>query len=614
MARCNLHPGHPQRIAPHETSRAASMTGRQQGGLASLLALLILVTLAAGWLATALATRARLEGRRDAVTQEALAEAREALLGYAVRYPDVPGVAATGGPGRLPCPDLRNDPGEPAGSADAPCALRTGTALGRLPWHTLGLPDLRDGSGAPLFYAVSDAFRSHLSSPVNNETAATLALDHCAAESAVVAVVFAPGEALPGQQRGPLATPADYLEGVNAATGTRCFSSLRDARHNDVVLPLTRADLMRLSERRVRGEVAASLRRYRRAHGPYPWLASAESAEYIGRVGVSLGRLGLRVPDVANADPLQIRAATGAFEAAFRVSWSVPAGGVLEQSGSRPPPVACVRNSACDGGAGAAIGPHLATWREGRCKSQRPRVLACEVVVESDTGSSRLRRHYGVVVDNWSHTFSSPGRALPRQQHFAAAARRLAMTPRAERLQIRVRDFEVDADNRETLLGETRLSLAPGEWVDQFTLQDVPFDLEVGGEEISSTAATERVGSPGALPYWFATNRWHPQFRLGYAKANAPGEAKPPCTQHVEGCLTVIRLREATQTRLQAEAVILAGGAPLKLHGQRRPSERTEDYFEGAHAFPETSAPPIFEARLDTPDFNDRLQIIAPYE
>lgn len=591
------------------------MTRRREVGMASLLVLLLLVTVAAAWLTRALGTRAHTQDRRNAVTQAALAEAREALLGYAVRYPDVPGVAVTGGPGRLPCPDLRNDTGEPAGAADAPCASRTGSALGRLPWHTLGLPDLRDGSGAPLFYAVSDAFRSHLSGPINSETAATLHLDACTGESTVVAVIFAPGEALSGQQRGPEATAADFLEGINAQPGTRCFSSRRDARHNDVLLTVTRVDLMRLSERRVRGEVAASLRRYRRAHGPYPWLAAAGSPEFRGTVGVALGRVALRLPDAATADPQQIQRAAGAFPAAFQISWSVPAGGTLEQNGSRPPPLACVRDSACDAGAGARIGPDSSAWTEGRCKAQRPRLLACELALDTrDAQQVLVRRRYTVVLDSWPHTLSPPTRTRPRTQHFQATERRLAMTPRAERMQITVRDFLVGENDIETLQGETRLTLGPGDWVERFALEDVPLDLEIGGEEIPPASAMDHQGSPGALPHWFTANRWHSQIRLGYAAANAPGAANLPCTRHAAGCLTVMRLRDAARKALTAEAVIVSGGAPLTLHGQRRPSERDADYFEGANAFAAGTGAPLFEARLDAIDFNDGLRLVPPRE
>ena len=43
--------------------------------------------------------------------------------------------------------------------------------IGRLPWKTFGLPDLRDGSGERLWYALSPNFRDNPSvSPLNSDT------------------------------------------------------------------------------------------------------------------------------------------------------------------------------------------------------------------------------------------------------------------------------------------------------------------------------------------------------------------------------------------------------------------------------------------------------------
>lgn len=92
-----------------------------------------------------------LVAQRDRVTERSLAEAREALLAWAADRP----VTAAVGPGYLPCPDLDDD-----GWAEAICGSLSGDRgqeqrLGRLPWKTLGLPDLRDGHGERLWYAVS---------------------------------------------------------------------------------------------------------------------------------------------------------------------------------------------------------------------------------------------------------------------------------------------------------------------------------------------------------------------------------------------------------------------------------------------------------------------------
>src|SRR5262249_17835018 len=87
----------------------------------------------------------------DKVTSAALVQARAALTGVAA------GVNLTGAqrPGDLPCPDLNND-----GTAEASCSTLV-SRIGRLPWKTLGLPDLRDGAGERLWYAVSTNFKNN---------------------------------------------------------------------------------------------------------------------------------------------------------------------------------------------------------------------------------------------------------------------------------------------------------------------------------------------------------------------------------------------------------------------------------------------------------------------
>jgi hypothetical protein len=95
---------------------------------------------------------------RERATERALAEAREALIAYAADRP----LSAVVGPGYLPCPDLDGD-----GWAESTCGSLDGSSgqdqrLGRLPWKTLGLPQLRDGDGEPLWYAVSSKHKGLL--------------------------------------------------------------------------------------------------------------------------------------------------------------------------------------------------------------------------------------------------------------------------------------------------------------------------------------------------------------------------------------------------------------------------------------------------------------------
>lgn len=130
--------------------------GRSQCGLALVLALVGLV-LSAG-LMLAMHAAAFSSARRDQVSERALAQAREALLAYAADRP----INAIVGPGFLPCPDLDDD-----GWAESTCGSLPGDRgqedrLGRLPWKTLGLADLRDGHDERLWYAVSTRYKGLL--------------------------------------------------------------------------------------------------------------------------------------------------------------------------------------------------------------------------------------------------------------------------------------------------------------------------------------------------------------------------------------------------------------------------------------------------------------------
>lgn len=133
------------------------MDGARQGGGAVLLALVATILVAASAGAAAL-TSAAASARRDQATERALAQAREALVAYAADRP----IDRDVGPGYLPCPDLDND-----GWAEGICGSLSGhlgqaERIGRLPWRTLGLPDLRDGHGERLWYAVSTRFKGLL--------------------------------------------------------------------------------------------------------------------------------------------------------------------------------------------------------------------------------------------------------------------------------------------------------------------------------------------------------------------------------------------------------------------------------------------------------------------
>jgi len=125
-------------------------------------------------------------------TALALAQAKEALLGYAA--------ADINHPGSLPCPDANDD-----GLSDA--KDYTGSAcvayVGRLPWKYLGLADIRDGSGERLWYALSPSFDANTTKinpqmlgQITLRAASGAILYDASSGNGVVAVVIAPATAL----------------------------------------------------------------------------------------------------------------------------------------------------------------------------------------------------------------------------------------------------------------------------------------------------------------------------------------------------------------------------------------------------------------------------------
>jgi len=194
------------------------MIGRstQRGGVL-LMALAALMLAGLGFmLIDAVKPEARLRAQDDA-TNAALAQAKEALLGYAATYPM--GKLSTG---NLLCPA-----GDDKGSAETKGSGCAGAAnqarrLGRVPWSTLGAPEARDGTGEQLWYAVSDNFRSFQAATSNSDTSGTITIRDSAGNllhdasigAGVAAVILAPGRPLttPRLQNRPGNSAADYLD------------------------------------------------------------------------------------------------------------------------------------------------------------------------------------------------------------------------------------------------------------------------------------------------------------------------------------------------------------------------------------------------------------------
>jgi len=246
-------------------------------GMATIFALVAGLNKSAGDLARA----------RERKTYAALAQAKAALIAYALTYKDThdnPGKSYTV-PGYLPCPDLGSplfDEGVAAGS----CGASLVSAIGRLPWRTLGLDALKDGSGECLWYAVSGKYKNNpnkvsgnasISNMMNWDTDGQFAvvdgqgktLAGSSPDDSAVAVILAPGGALSGQDRSSVAGTAncgghysagDYLESANgvdngivsgtAGAQSTFIAGAASDTFNDKLAYVTRADIWNAIKKR----------------------------------------------------------------------------------------------------------------------------------------------------------------------------------------------------------------------------------------------------------------------------------------------------------------------------------------------------------------------------
>ena len=276
-------------------------------------------------------------------TAKALAYAKEALIAHAVSVilPVVPSAMTTARPGDLPCPALDTSGIAAVSCGDATGATGQSLRLGRLPWMTLGLSDLRDGYGEQLWYAVSNNFKENVrtvcTNPdqlgcLNSDSRGTITVRNSSGlvvnnganpdifvPSGVVAVIISPGSPLQREGAASLqdrsvtgaSNPINYLDVGNgednaafidgSATDGFINGPILDVNENiivnDKVISITYQDLLPKLEERVAGEVLKCMKDYALANnGRYPWAADIEESGEGDYSDEADNRFG-RVPD-----------------------------------------------------------------------------------------------------------------------------------------------------------------------------------------------------------------------------------------------------------------------------------------------------------------------------
>lgn len=597
---------------------SSSLPGRQTGVV--LLSLMLVVLAAASYILL----KGLNEGARKTVgydqgsTHAVLKEAKAALIGYAVSYPDKRDGAK--GPGRLPCPDYEyQGASDPVGSADS-CSLGAGTETGLFPFHTLDSNEMFDASGARLWYAVSDNHRSNAGGVVNSDTPGAFSVD---ADTDVVAIIIAPGAALGAQVRDTSSILAqyeiaNYLELENASTGDNLFTKIRSADINDQVMTITRGELMSVVENRVLSTVANALDRYfqdpdnddianvdpdcpaaqPQCDNGYPWLSpfsNPATSDFQASVGVREGH----IPVVVNGRPFATR---------LNFDWDIPVDGTYANTSTFDPSNQCARKALCDVGGGVMTqlpigdGGAICTWAGVRS-------LNCSTVEIIDLGGGdRLEREYIFEFTGIPMTIDSADAVTTRNLDYIINNGELPDSVTLAK--ITLNDNKLLAGGGSLASGSASLTLARGDAVTLLALRDISFDLEVDADNkiYPAPPIDEDSTSPGELPEWFFEDEWHQLTLVSYAQAEQPGDLAANCSL-TANCLEISWQRRGSlpnETLTDVRGAVIVAGREL---ASTRPNGNPGSYFEGENATFGDNKFDKFE--LDA-NFNDQIKVLDP--
>ena len=464
-----------------------------------------------------LARSARSQAELEAASARALAKAKEALLAYVAHY------AARADhqvPGRMPCPEPLSPPaGQEGVAASLACASNTQTYVGRLPWRTLGIDPLRDGSGEPLWYVLGPGFRS---APINFDSQGGLVLDGTA--NAAVALVIAPGAPLDTSLETAMPPagcartnqsalrypkpfvafdPAQFLECGNASGAYRSADAAPWG--NDRVLAITDAEVMRA----IAGPLADRLQR-----AVAPAIAAWDAGEWAA-TGKSWG------------------ATHGIAYLPFAAPFGNPAAsaycgepGTLEGL----PPIAARATTACNSG-----------WSGAATTSASLENLGCAAL------ATELRC-----------TFRSAGGALPAGARISAQAAHVATSFRGT---LTAADVGVSHGGSAALA----LSLSAASGQGSATIE-VAWQGPLGAGEIAVVTVPHLPDArllQDARLAWFLNNQWYRHVHYAVAPAAVPGAPAACVLSGDPGCLAVHGLPASTGATGDKRLVLTLMGRAL---------------------------------------------------
>jgi hypothetical protein len=614
---------------------------KKQTGAVLLALMLVLIVGSSYFLVTKLNTNLSLT-RHSEETGLALNAAKNALIGYAISYPDK--VNADFGPGYLLCPDKDNN-----GDAEGSCVLGgTNNTIGRFPYETLELEDLRDSSGQRFWYAISQNFRNNPGKlvPLNSESPASADLSVNGVGD-IVAVIIAPGAPVNGQNRDPSVTNitseiSHYLEGDNNNLDTAFVTTLggairKDGEYdtsgnyifNDRLVVITRQELMQAVEKRVLGEAKQILLDFQTNHNVYPWLSPFATPSTSAFRGLSTSYRGHLPFHWAN-DPDSIDqggsvVGRSPFNTSLSVSWNIidavlSAGTAISdeamQDSSFNDPVYGVINPVDIANASCEWINRNSVKCTGTTNFNDP---TCSSVSGTcpQAGFVSCDRSYDFnleFLDESATTISmtDPDAANVRTRDVAVDISSLITTLTNYSIQI-TDNYTVKGPNPpcgSTTVSETRsLTVDVGKSTGTMTIAGIHYDLDVdgfAGLDINSDGDFDDPGEvdpvPSELPEWFLKNNWHHLVYIAYpASELIPGGAV--------ACITAtdcIELNGSGSPDDNKRALAIIAGEALSTQ-DRTTAPTIDDWFENEN----NNGDDIFEKADSSSTFNDQVRIIS---
>ncbi|MBE0616262.1 MAG: hypothetical protein IH604_21550 [Burkholderiales bacterium] len=512
-------------------------------------------------------SRTALTVARTTKNQAVMQAAKAALIVWAAAEASQPTSGQGFQLGALPCPDINND-----GVSDYSGQNCAGL-LGRLPYKTLGIADLRDASGEQLWYAISSNFVRSTNNVINSDKQGLLTMTGLAPASNVIAVVLAPGARLGAQNRGAagINTASNYLENSNGTANSTNFvtatENVTDEVNffNDQLLAIAHEDLFSLVEPAVAARIQRDIvlqyiynpspgtsnnwtdgggtdrSRYFDAWGAFPFAATFASPGSSSFTGVAGTREGL-LP-VADLSPNPVSSPY--------YLWS--SGSVTQTGGSG------------------------VVWNGSTCS----------------TTNSNSRVQCGIWY-YYAPTFRMSGTANKVGLSFVQLPRLTDVSISGSSMSSRSISGSLNSSGAGIVNLDATMSYQSG-WT--YATVTIKNDNMIASQLIST-------GDPYAG--WFNKNQWYKQtyyaVSSGYSGANTGCNITYPC-------LTVANLPAPyADPKTDTRAILILAGRSL--NGATRPSATLSDYLEGQNA--STGDYSFEHAKSRSATINDKVIVVAP--